>query len=428
MNILFNIAFALFLFFYMPLFIFKKRRRKCICIRLGIYSKDLVSRLSSRKNIWIHAVSVGEVIAAAPLVKNIRQRYPEYRIVLSTVTETGNSAARKILSKDDIDLYLPFDLSFITRKVMDYIKPAFLVLTETELWPNLILTAHEMNVKVVLVNGRISDSSFKRYKIVRPFLVSVLRNIDLLCMQTQEYGQRMVLLGARRTRVVISGNMKFDSAFLGDVSDQHREILRQTLCLHSGEQLIVAGSTHPGEEDIILSAYNKLQIQFPELRLIIAPRHIERAHDIMNAVQRLRLDAVFFSRLPKESRTVSAHVVIIDVIGRLKDIYSIADIVFVGGSLVRKGGQNMIEPAVFAKPIILGPYTHNFRDIVDMFLEKQAVMIAESEGPLVGVIEGLLKDKDSAKRLGQKARSVVESNRGAAERTLRFIENEGVFL
>ncbi len=397
-------------------------------MRLGIYSSDLVSRLAGRKNIWIHAVSVGEVIAVAPLIENIRQRHPGCRIVFSTVTETGNSAAKKILLKDDIDLYLPFDLSFITRKVIDYIKPVFLVLTETELWPNLILTAHKMNVKIFLVNGRISDSSFRRYKIARPFLASALRNIDLLCMQTEEYGQRMALLGAHRSRVAVSGNMKFDSAFLDDISDQRREILRQTLCLHSGERLMVAGSTHPGEEDIILSAYNKLKTQFPQLRLIMAPRHIERAHDIMNIVERLQLDAVFFSRLSEANRAVSAHVVIFDVIGRLKDLYSIADIVFVGGSLVRKGGQNMIEPAVFAKPIVLGPYTHNFRDIVDMFLEKQAIVIAESEESLVVVIEGLLKDKDSAKRLGQKARSVVESNRGAAERTLKAIENEGIFL
>ena len=412
----------------MPLFLFKKRRRKGIGIRLGIYNRDLISRLAGRKNIWVHAVSVGEVIAVAPLIENIRQRYPEYRIVFSTVTETGNSAARKILLKDDIDLYLPFDLSFITRKVIGYIRPVFLILTETELWPNLILTAHKMNVKIFLVNGRISDSSFRRYKIARLFLAPALRNINLLCMQTQEHKERMVLLGAYRSRAAISGNMKFDSAFLDDISDRHREILRETLCLRSGERLIVSGSTHPGEEEMVLRAYNKLKAQFPGLRLIIAPRHIERAHDIMNIVQRLHLDAVFFSRLSEENQVVSGHVVIIDIIGRLKDLYSIADIVFVGGSLVRKGGQNMIEPAVFAKPIVLGPYTHNFRDIVNIFLEKHAVMIAESQGSLTGVIEGLMKDKDLAKSLGQRARLVVESNRGAAERTLRLIENEGVFL
>ena len=428
MNILFNIAFALFLFFYAPLFIFKKRRRKGIRIRLGIYSKDLISRLASRKNIWIHAVSVGEVIAAAPLIENIRQRHIGYRIILSTVTETGNSAARKILLKDDIDLYLPFDLSFITRKVMGYIKPVFLILTETELWPNLILAAHKMNSKIFLVNGRISDSSFKRYRIAKALLAPVLRNIDLLCMQTQEYKERIVSLGAHRSRTVVSGNMKFDSAFLDDVSDQHREMLKEILCLHSGERLMVAGSTHPGEEDIMLSAYNKLKTQFTGLRLIIAPRHIERAHDITQIAKRLRLESALFSCLAKGGRVSPENIIILDVIGKLKDIYSIAEIVFVGGSMVKRGGQNIVEPAVFAKPIVVGPYTYNFRDIIDMFLEKQAVMIAETEGFLVGVIDGLLKDRDLAKRLGQRARSVVESNRGAAERTLRFIENEGVFL
>ena len=191
---------------------------------------------------------------------------------------------------------------------------------------------------------------------------------------------------------------------------------------------MVAGSTHPGEEDIMLSAYNKLKTQFTGLRLIIAPRHIERAHDITQIAKRLRLESALFSCLAKGGRVSPENIIILDVIGKLKDIYSIAEIVFVGGSMVKRGGQNIVEPAVFAKPIVVGPYTYNFRDIIDMFLEKQAVMIAETEGFLVGVIDGLLKDRDLAKRLGQRARSVVESNRGAAERTLRFIENEGVFL
>jgi 3-deoxy-D-manno-octulosonic-acid transferase len=428
MRIIYNIIFTIFLFFYIPVFLFKKRRRAGIRIRLGIYDKSLISKLSGRKNIWVHAVSIGEVIAAAPLVESIRQRHPEYRIVFSTVTETGNIAAGRILSKDDIILYLPFDISFIVKKVVGYIKPSFLVITETEIWPNLILTAQKMGVKIFMVNGRISDNSFKRYRIAAPLLMPVLRHIDLFCMQTKEYSQRIISLGAYRQRVIVSGNMKFDSAFLDDVSCHGAEMLQNILCLDQSSRLMVAGSTHPGEEDMILNAYKRLKPEFPGLMLIIAPRHVERACEIMQTAQHLRLEAELFSRLSKVSSMAPGKIVVLDVIGRLKDIYSISDIVFVGGSLVKKGGQNMVEPAVFSKPIILGPYTYNFRDITDMFLKNQAVMIAKSQGSLEGIIRGLLKDESLAKRLGEKARSVVESNRGAAERTLKAIEDEGVFL
>lgn len=428
MTILYNIVFIIFLFFYIPLFLSKKRRRKGVLLRLGIYSRHLISRLSGRKNIWIHAVSVGEIIAVAPLVENIRLKHPGYRIVFSTVTETGNIAATKILSEDDIALYLPFDLSFIVRKAIGYIRPSFLVITETELWPNLILTARKMGVKVFLVNGRISDSSFKKYRIAMGLLAPVLRHINLICMQTEEYSQRIISLGAYRQRVFVSGNMKFDSAFLGYVSCQKSEALKSMLCLDQDSRLMAAGSTHPGEELIVLSSYKKLKPEFPGLRLIIAPRHVERAHEVMQAAQHLRLDAVLFSCLSAGKSMPSGAIIVLDIIGRLKEIYSISDIVFIGGSLVKRGGQNMIEPAVFSKPIILGPHTYNFRDITDMFLENHAVVIAKSQASLEGIVSGLLKDEGLAKTLGEKARYVVESNRGAAERTLKAIEDEGVFL
>jgi 3-deoxy-D-manno-octulosonic-acid transferase len=427
MTILYNIVFIVFLFFYIPVFLFKKKKREGIGIRFGIYSKGLITKLSGRKNIWVHAVSVGEVKAAAPLLNIIRQRHPGYRIVFSTVTETGNTAAASILSKDDISLYLPFDISFIIRKVISYINPFFLIITETEIWPNLISTAHKMGIKTFIVNGRISDSSFIKYRLARPLLAPVLRCIDLFCMQTGEYAQRIISLGAYAQRVVVSGNMKFDSAFLDDVSCQGAEMLRDMLCLDHDSRLMVAGSTHPGEELMILNAYSRLKREFPGLRLIIAPRHVERAHEITQTANHMNFKTDLFSRLSSENSMPSENVVVIDVIGKLKDVYSISDIVFIGGSMVKKGGQNMIEPAVFSKPIILGPYTYNFRDITDMFLKNHAVVIAESPASLEETARGLLKDEDSAKRLGQKARSVVESNRGASERTFKAIEDEGVF-
>ncbi|MFA5369336.1 MAG: 3-deoxy-D-manno-octulosonic acid transferase [Candidatus Omnitrophota bacterium] len=428
MNILYDIAFVVFLFFYLPVFLFRGKRRKGIFIRLGFYPKQLRMELKDKNNIWFHAVSVGEVLAAAPLIKALHEGYPGYRVVLSVVTETGYCAAKKILPDNDIALYLPFDLTFIVRKVIGYIRPVFLIITETELWPNLILSAHSMKIKVFLVNGRISDKSFRRYRAIKGLLFPVMECVDIFCMQTREYARRIESLGACRDRIAVLGNMKFDSACQGDVSDEYVKFLTNALCLEPGQRLIVAGSTHRGEEEMILGAYAQLKESHAGLRIIIAPRHIERYREIACLVRRSGLEPVFFSRLRDEALISPDQVVIVDIIGMLKAVYSIAYLVFVGGSLIKHGGQNMVEPAVFAKPIILGPHTFNFRDIVAMFLEQEAVMIAEDRACLKNIMSCLLRDKVMAETLGQKAALVVKSNTGAAQRILHIIENETVFL
>jgi 3-deoxy-D-manno-octulosonic-acid transferase len=428
MKIIYNIAFIIFSFFYIPVFLLKKRRREGVLLRLGIYNKALLASLSAKKNIWIHAVSVGEVGAVAPFISQIHEKYPEYRIVLSTVTETGNAAAKRILSEDDIAIYLPFDLSFIVKKVIGNIRPVFIVLTETELWPNLISKAYNMGIKVFLVNGRISDSSFKRYCLARPFLAPVLKNLCLLCMQTESYGKRIISLGAYKPRVFVLGNMKFDSAFLDYVSDQKKNMLRNILRILPGSIFMVAGSTHPGEEEMILNTYIAIKRKFPDFQLLIAPRHIERANDIIRIAQDMNIETALFSQVSRTNKSASGRIILLDSIGWLKDIYSLADVVFVGGSLIRKGGQNMIEPAVFSRPIIIGPYTHNFHDIVHMFMQKNAIAIVKSGQALTETTKRLIEDRNFAKMLGQRAKSVVESNRGVVKKILGLIENEGVFL
>jgi 3-deoxy-D-manno-octulosonic-acid transferase len=433
MNILYDIAFVFFLFFYAPVFFFKKRKRHGIGLRLGFYPKELINKLSGRKNIWIHAVSVGEVIAVSPLVKAMREKYPAHRIVFTTVTETGNTAAQKILSNNDIALYLPFDLGFIVGRVISFIRPCLLVITETELWPNLIMRPSEYRIKVFLVNGRISDSSFKKYKIVKPLLSSIIKKIHLACMQTTSDKNRILRLGAVNRKTVVLGNMKFDSALLNICSGHERQHLQEVLNLNG--QLIVAGSTHKGEEEIILEIYKKLKIKFPGIVLVIAPRHIERAIEIAHIADREGLKSLYFSKIMTANYPAKAaptaypdSVIILDVIGMLKNLYSLAEIVFIGGSLVKKGGQNIIEPAVFSKPVIIGPYTHNFRDIVEMFLREEAVIIVKSKAMLLNKLDLLLKDETLCSRLGRKARLVVETNKGIAEQTLSLIENENVFL
>jgi 3-deoxy-D-manno-octulosonic-acid transferase len=433
MNILYDIAFIVFLFFYVPVFFIKKRKRHGIGLRLGLYSRKLINALAGRKNIWIHAVSVGEVMAVSPLIKAMREKYPEHRIVLTTVTETGNTAAKGILSGDDIALYLPFDLGFVVSKVISFIMPCALIITETELWPNLITHAGKSRIKIFLVNGRISDGSFQKYKIVKPLLRPIVKKIHLSLMQTVSDKNRLLRLGADESKTFVLGNMKFDSALSGDGCSQERQTLEQALNLN--EQLIVAGSTHKGEEKIILEIYKKLKIKFPDIMLIIAPRHVERAPEIAQIAGREGFQPLYFSKIiagnysSKDNVSVySDSIIIMDAIGRLKGLYSMAKIVFIGGSLVKKGGQNIIEPAVFSKPVIIGPYTHNFRDIVEMFLREEAVMVVKSKSMLFNALDLLLKDETLCRRLGQKARLVAEANRGIAEKTLSLIENEKVFL
>jgi len=429
MGILYNIIFAVFALFYLPLFLFKGKRRKGIGLRFGIYSGELIRRLSSAKNIWVHAVSVGEVMAAAPLISMIAKKHPDYRIVITTVTETGNIAAERIKNDKDIVLFLPFDITFVIRRVIKYIMPRALVIFETELWPNLITETAARGIKVFLVNGRISDSSMGRYNLIKPLLKNVLGKIALFLMQTQEQEKRVISLGAEPSNVRVPGNTKFDNGFSEDALIPDRDKLIKSLGLNAGDKLFIAGSTHSGEERIILSSYVKLRKEFNSLKLLIAPRHIERAEDIKRLIAGNGLVPVCVSTIPIAGARISFNeVLLLDTIGRLRSLYSIADVVFIGGSLVKRGGQNMIGPAAFARPILLGPHAYNFRDIVDIFSSKKAVLMVKDEDSLTKSVRVLLQDPSLRDSLGRNARIVVESSRGATAEIIKFIENENVFL
>jgi 3-deoxy-D-manno-octulosonic-acid transferase len=428
MSIIYDIVFIVFLFFYAPLSFFRKKKRKGLRMRLGIYSKKLLKNLAGRKNVWIHAVSVGEVMAVKPLAEKIRQRCPGVRIVITTITETGNAAVNSIIKEGDIALYLPFDIGFVVRRVMSYIKPVFLIVAETEIWPNLFFTAYENNVKIFLVNGRISDNSYSRYRLLTFLLKPILSKAACFCMQSKEHAQRIISIGALKEKVFVTGNMKFDSGFLPNNGNSASEGLIKIFNSKSKVRIITAGSTHPGEEPLILDAYIRLRDEFPGLRLVIAPRHIERADKIAQLVKCLSLKPVLFSFLTERGSALSSEeVLILDTIGTLKAFYGISELVFIGGSLVKKGGQNVIEPALFNKPVITGPYTNNFHDIVNMFLANDAIVIARSGEELMREFKRLLASPDAAKMIGKRAGAVVESNKGSAERVIRIIEHEGVF-
>ncbi len=429
MSIIYNIIFILFAFFYLPLFLFKGKRRQGLALRFGVYPKSLISRLSEKKNIWVHAVSVGEVMAVLPLIKQIREKHPDYRVVLTTVTETGNVAAEKSKLGDEIVIFLPFDITFIVRRVFSYIMPAALIIVETELWPNLISEAASSGVKTFLVNGRISDNSFGRYKIIKPLLKRLLAKIAKLFMQTEDQKIRIISLGADSSRVLVSGNMKFDNVFSEDIFEPNEEEIRLSLGLDSCNRLFIAGSTHPGEEEMILGSYMKLMERLVNLRLLIAPRHIERVKDLQRLIIDQGLNPVLVSGLSAKSSRISVKdIMILDSIGGLRNLYSIAEIVFVGGSLVKRGGQNMIEPAALAKPILLGPHTYNFRDITAMLIQGDGVIVVADRDALAESLKGLLEDGDFRIGLGKRAQKLVRLSKGATSRILTYIEDEKIFL
>lgn len=373
--------------------------------------------------IWIHAVSVGEAIAIKPMLTDLRAAYPKKKFVLSTVTKTGNKIMQDIAKSGDFITYLPLDFSFIVRSVIKKVKPSLFIIAETEIWPNLIAQLHLKGVPVIMVNARISDRSFKGYKIIQAFIKRILRKINLFCVQTESDAERLRILGAPQERIRVTGNLKFDNQdYAGFQPGDFITTYRHSLGLTSQEKLLLAGSTHPGEDEMILAVYKALYKTSPGLKLLIAPRHPERAKDIANLVSACGFRPFFISGLPFSCSTcLTSPVFILDTIGELSKIYGAADIVFVGGSLIKKGGHNILEPAAWAKPVLFGPHMFNFRDIADLLLANNAAVAVPDQDALREKIKFLLNNADAVLELSQNARNVVLKNRGAASRTTELI-------
>lgn len=382
----------------------------------------------SRPAIWLHAVSVGETIAAKPLIAALRQRFPEYRLVISTTTMTGQTVARQQVLEADAVCYFPFDWKLTVRRALNAIQPEVVILMESELWLNFLDECRSKQIPTIIVNGRISDRSFPRSQKFGFFIRRLYGLVTRFLMQSQVDAERAIRLGAPADRVAISGNLKYDindsrqSPKLAETAGQ----LEETFAL-SQSPLIVAGSTSEGEEQALLAAFAELQkIQGREAaRLLIAPRHPER----FNAVaELLEVSGVKFSRRSSANELAkTAEVILLDTIGELAAIYQFASVVFVGGSLVPVGGHNILEAALFAKPIIVGPHMQNFREITSEFLRRNAlIQIRTTDADkqideLSRTFANLLSDQTRATRLGNNARQAIEANRGATARTVAAI-------
>jgi 3-deoxy-D-manno-octulosonic-acid transferase len=413
---LYSVAYALLLVITCPFWLLQMLRK-------GKYRAGLAERLgrvprrlhiaSDRQSIWIHAVSVGEVLAIAGLARELRARYPELSVYVSTTTLAGQSLARERFGEQNV-FYFPLDLPFAIRPYLQALRPKLIVIAETEFWPNFIHLAHQAGASIAIVNSRISDRSFPGYKRFRRWLQPVLTSIDIFLAQSAADRDRLIAIGAPVDRVQVSGNLKFEiavpreSSLIGD--------LRRAISVST--PVLVCGSTVDGEEEILLRTFRQVLRQFPQALMVLAPRHPERFEAVAQLVAASGMS--FWRRSGWRGAPLSGGVFLLDSIGELAALYSLAMVAFVGGSLVPRGGHNILEPAQFGRAILVGTHTENFREIIQIFSAAEAVKIATTEN-LEQVLLNLLQDVFQREQLGNNARLVMQANQGSTARTLAAI-------
>ena len=395
-------------------------------LRHGKYRAGLAARLgrvparlratNSRPVIWVHAVSVGEVLAVSGLVDEMRKYFPRFRVLVSTTTNTGQELARKRFGDENV-FYFPLDFAFAIRPYLWALHPELVVLAETEFWPNFLHLAHQSGARIAVVNARISDRSWPSYRRFRWALRRMLAHVDIFLAQTQEDAARLRSIGAEAGRVQVTGNLKFDLTLPAPPSIVQR--LRSALAAEGAGPVLVCGSTVEDEEPVLLKAFENVRVGHPRAVMILAPRHPERFDDVAILLQQLGMPFHRRSRWAAES--LAGGVLLVDSIGELAALYALADVAFVGGSLVPRGGHNIIEPAQHGVAIVTGNHTENFRDIVALFQSRDAVRVVTlAELPLT--LMHLLANDVERRALGQRAEETMRSQLGATSRTLESLK------
>src|SRR5262245_8887555 len=396
--------------------------------RMGWYPDSFQS--GAQPAIWLHAVSVGETLAAQSLVRALRQRFPGHRIILSTTTATGQAVARSQLTEADGVCYFPFDWRFCVRESLRTIDPQIVILMESELWLNFLSECKARGIPVLVANGRVSDRSFQRSQRYSFFTSRLYSLVSRFVMQSQADSTRAIRLGAPPERVTVSGNLKYDIERSGGTSNIEfmTRSLNETFGLN-GDPLIVAGSTGDAEEEIILDAFEDLRERdgMGNVRLLIAPSHPERFDAVARLLASSKLSFARRSSAGGPNNSSRANVILLDTVGELAALYQFASVVFIGGSLIKKGGHNILEPACYAKPIIVGPHMENFREITREFLRRDAVIQLAGDNnqeltcELRDNLIALLKDRSRAREIGENARRAVDENHGATARTVEAV-------
>ncbi len=411
MYVIYNIVLVLATLVLSPYILFKlatvPKYRGGITQKLGRVRKGVMKFLKDgSRPIWVHAVSVGEVMAAHPLIRDLRKKYPGRRLILSTVTVTGNLTAKQRVPEADAVFYFPFDYPWIVRRVIGKINPAIVLIAETELWPNFFRELKRQGIPSALINGRISPRSFGNYRKFRRFFSQVFENVTLFCMQSEEDASRIMEIGANPAKVIVTGNLKFDQKI--PVSSQ------APITIASGRKVITAGSTHRGEETILLDTFIRLRKKHPDLVLILAPRHPERFEEVGGLIT----NAGFECQRRTNLKGPVKDIVLLDTIGELRSFYGLCDIAFVGGSLVKVGGHNLLEPAAMKKPVLFSRYMFNFKEISEDIVRAGGGLMVKDKEDLYHQLDNLLSDKRQADAMGLKAFRVIETNSGATARTI----------
>ncbi len=405
-----TLLFPFFVLFLMVRLIKKPEYRPKLRERFGRYPNFTMA--PNKKRFWVHAVSVGEILSAGTLIHQLQERYPDIQIVVSTTTPAGRAVAEQRLPAVQCMIYFPFDFPWIVRRAVSAIAPQAFFCFETELWPNMLGALAQQHTSVFLVNGRLSEQSTKRYNRARFFFRSVLKNINLFLMQTPEDAKRILQIGAPPERVFCTGNIKYDQA-VASIAAMKRPDLGI-----AKEALFIAGSLHAGEAEIICEVYRRLRVEHPALVLLMAPRHL----DLLEQIERIcRREEWQFIRKTHITGLHHCPVILLDTFGELGPCYALADVVFVGGSLVPAGGHNILEPAVFSKPVFFGPHMNNFRDIAEALKRAGGGIEVSGEDEMIPKISMLLRDPAARQICGQQAREVVLTHQGATERNLDHI-------
>lgn len=398
-----------------PVLLLHKKTRDGFLQRFGFYPAGVVPA-GGWPRIWLHGASAGDLQALAPMMRRFRERFPDCRIFMSTITNTGFLMARDRLAAEvDAVVYAPWDLWGSTRRALRILRPDLLVLEYTELWPNLIHAAHVAGARVVLTNGRFAPERLSAYRVLLALAGNPLRELDLLLMRADEEAERALSLGAPLERVWVTGNTKFDGLDVAPLGGD--EALRLALGLPLGTRALIAGSTHEGEEELLLGVYRKLLGAHPDLKLVLAPRYIDRAGRVASLAEGAGFRVV---RRSAGGGSREAQVAVLDTIGELARVYRLATLVFVGGSFTTRGGQNILEPAAQGKPVLFGPHMDNFGDSVQVLLGRGGIQVADAEH-FQALVSDLLARPDTCAQLGELAAQAVRQVSGASQRNVDLV-------
>ena len=422
MDLLYNILMVIVAVVGLPFFAFRtireRRFRERLRHNLGFFPPKTLAKVEGKFPVWFQAAGVGEVVAASSIIREFKRQEPEIPVLISSGTASGYEMAQRIIPEADAVIFYPPDLPGLPGRIVGQVQPRAYVPVETELWPNFLRVARRRSIPVIMVNGRIGEKNVDRYSQMRRMFTKMLDTVERFCMQSTIDAQYIIRLGADPRRVIVTGNTKYDQNY-SQVTEEERQQLLAELGFAGQGPVIVAGSTHKGEEEVIVEGFKEIRTVLPAVKLLLAPRDTPRSEKIAELVARQGLRARLRSRMPVEA--AGADVVVLDTIGELGRLYSLADVVFVGGSLAPHGGHNILEPAAQGKPIVVGPHMFNFKDTYALFSDRGACATVLDGNALAEKLLEILSDKILATRMGWESAAIVAENQGAAVRTVAHL-------